>query len=112
MPACLDCVIPSRDEEDVGARAPRADHLLLDASDRGDAAVELELPRDGDAEAAVDVAPQLLDDVEGEREARGGAADAAEIDLDADRELDVRELLDLDPDDRAARLGKECVSVV
>ena len=34
MPACLRSVIPSRNEEDVGAGAPRADHLLLDAPDR------------------------------------------------------------------------------
>src|SRR5688572_28156265 len=104
MLACLDCVIPSRDEEHVGPGASRADHLLLDAADRGDAAVELELARHGDTQAPVDVSSQLLDHIEGEREAGGRPADAAEIDLDADRKLDVGELLDLDPDDRPTRL--------
>ena len=46
----------------------------------------------------------FLDDVEREREARGRAADAAEVDLDVDRQLDVGRLLDLDADDRPARL--------
>ena len=49
-------------------------------------------------------AAQLLDDVEGEREPCRRAADAAEVDVDADRELDVGELLDLDADDRTALL--------
>ena len=104
MAACLRRVIPSRDEEDVGVGAPGADHLLFDAADRGDRAVELDLARRRDAEAAVDVAAQFVDHVEGEGEPGRRPADAAEVDVDADRELDVGELLDLDSDDRTARL--------
>ena len=80
--------------------APRPDHLLLHAADREHVAVELDLARRRHLEPAVDVAAQLLDDVEREREPGRGAADAGQVDLDVDRQLDVRELLDLDPDDR------------
>ena len=85
MPPCLGCVLPSRDEEDVRAGAPGADHLLLHAADREHVAVELDLARRRHLEPAVDVAAQLLDDVEREREPRRGPADAGQVDLDVDR---------------------------
>ena len=63
-------------------------------------AVELDLARRRHVQTAVDVAAQLLDDVEREREPRRGPADAGQVDLRRRRQLDVGELLDLDPDDR------------
>jgi hypothetical protein len=97
MSACLLGVIPSRHQEDVGAGAPRTDHLLLDAADRSDRPVELDLARRSDLEAAVDVAAELLRDVEREREPGRWAADTAEIDVDVERAVMSRRLLDLDP---------------
>ena len=47
-------------------------------------AVELDLARRGDVVAAVDVVPELLVDLERERQAGGRPADAAEVDLDLD----------------------------
>src|SRR5262245_640065 len=51
--ARLGRVLPSGDEEDVDAGGPRAEGLLLDASDRGDAAVEIELAGGCDLQAVV-----------------------------------------------------------
>ena len=104
MPPGLCCVVPSGDEEDVRAGTARPDHLLLDAADRDHIAVQLDRSGGRDLEPAIDVAAQLLDDVERECEPRRRAADAAEVDLDVDRQPDVRGLLDLDSDDRPARL--------
>ena len=106
MAACLGRVLPSRDEEHVGPGPLRADHLLRDASDRKHVAVELDLPGRRHLVPAVDRSAQLFDDVEREREPCRGPADAAEVDLDVDRQLDVGGLLDLDADDRAAALRR------
>ena len=57
------------------------------------------------SQTPVDVPAQLLDDVERECEPGRRAADAAEVDLDVERQLDVRGLLDLDADERPALLG-------
>ena len=85
----------------TSAPAGCADHPLLDASDRRDAAVELDLSRHGNVQAAIDVALPRLDDIEREGEPGRRPSDTAEIDLDVERQLDVGELLDLDADDRA-----------
>ena len=89
---------PQPDEEDVGLRLPDPDRLLLRAADRADGAVELE-PRRGDDVTAIDIAPELLEDVQREREARRWAADVAEVDVDVNRQLDPRVLADPDPDE-------------
>ena len=64
--ARLACVVPSRDDEDLRACAPSADHLLVDAAHREHRAVERERTGDGDLTAVVDVAAEVLE--EGERE--------------------------------------------
>src|SRR2546423_11405343 len=94
------CVRPRRDEEDVHTRLARADRLLLDGANRQHAAVELELARCGDLVAAVDVVPELLRQVEREGEPGRGAADAAGVDANLDRELAGRaaDLVDENPD--------------
>ena len=95
------CVFPSRDEEHVGSGRPDAVGLLLDASHRADGAVELDLAGRRDPVAAVDVVPELLEDLQREREAGRRAADVAEVDADVQRQLDPRVLRDADADDRA-----------
>ena len=72
-------------DEEVGAGLPGADRLLLDAADRLDAAVEPELAGHDDAPALVDLRPELVDDVERERQARRRAADRAGVDGDLER---------------------------
>ena len=48
---------------------------------------------------------ELLQHLEREGEARGGAADAAGVDADGERQMDVEGVLDEDADDRAPRLA-------
>ena len=48
-------VLPSGHEENVDPGPANRDRLLLDAADRDDGAVELDLARRGDLLAAVDV---------------------------------------------------------
>jgi hypothetical protein len=52
------------------------------------------------------VPAELARDLERERETRGRAADVAEVDVDLERQLDLRVLVDEDPDDRACRIGR------
>src|SRR3954451_8356555 len=61
-------VLPSGHQKCVHMRFARADRLLLDAADRPDRAVREDLARRGDLVAAHDVPPELLEDVERERE--------------------------------------------
>src|SRR6476469_1996223 len=56
--------------------------------------------------SAFDVLPELLVDLERELQARRGAADVAQIDVDLPRQLDLRVLAHADPDDRAFRVGR------
>src|SRR5207253_4133013 len=95
-------VIPSRDEEYADAGAPDPDRLLLDAADRRDGAVELDLARRRDAPPVIDVAAELLEHVEREREPGRRTADRAGVDLHLDRQLDECGLVDEDPDQRVA----------
>src|SRR5712691_13074605 len=97
---CLRSVFPSRHEEEVDPRAANPDRLLLEAADGGHGAVELELTGGGDSAAVVDVPTQLLEDVECEWEPGRGTADVSGVDLDLERELDERRLLNEDADDR------------
>ena len=70
------------DEENVHTRLARADRLLLDPADLADPAVEEDLARRRHLVAVVDVLPELLQDVEREREPCGGPADAVGVDRD------------------------------
>src|SRR5579885_3694067 len=97
-------VLPSRDEEGIHMRLARADRLLLDPADGADGAVREDLARRGDPVAVDDVPPELLEDVEREGEPRRGAADAARVDADRDRQPDVERGLEEDADDRTPRL--------
>ena len=65
-----------------------------------------ELAGGGDATAVGDVAAELARDLEGEREPGRRPADLAEVDPDAEREPDLRVLVDEDADDRALRVGR------
>src|SRR5580693_1064517 len=87
-------------------RFTRPDRLLLDPSDRTHLAVQVDLPGRGDLESAVDVPAELLQDLEGEREPRGGAADSVRIDRDVDGEMDRFVLPDHDPDDSDLRVNR------
>src|SRR5579859_3014379 len=63
-------------QEDRGARVARADHLLLDAADGLYLPAGGDLPGPGDELAAGQVQRgQLVDDAEGEHQARAGPAD-------------------------------------
>src|SRR5438093_266131 len=99
----LGCVFPSRDEKDVDSRAANADRLLFDAADGGHAPVELQLSGGCDAPTVVDVLAELLEHVERKREPGRRAADASGTDLDVERKLDERRLVDEDADDRSTR---------
>ena len=85
---------------------PHASASLRSSSARprrsGAPAVELELARRRDLVAAVDVASELLHDLEREGEPGRGADDGAGADLHGERQLDVRALVDDHPDHRMA----------
>ena len=61
--------------------------------------------------SAVDVAAELVEDVEREREPRRRAADVAGLDADVDGQLDLGALLDADADDGAVALGRDRATV-
>src|SRR3954466_3722471 len=86
--ASLGGVIPSGDEEDADSRVAHADRLLRDAADRADAAVEVDLAGRGDPAAVVDVLAEPREEIEREREPRGGAADVPGLDRHLEGELD------------------------
>src|SRR5439155_10589290 len=79
VPPCLGRVVPSRHEENPDPGLANSDRLLLDPANRLDGAVELDPPRSRDPVAVVDVAAELLEQVEREGEAGRGAADAAGV---------------------------------
>ena len=99
-------VIPSGHEEDVRFRLANAEGLLLHAADRRDRAVELDLPRRGDAVAAVDAMAELLHHLEREREPGRRPADVACVDLHLQRQVDVRRLRRREPDECARALER------
>ena len=79
----------------------RADRLLLHAADRPDGAVRVDRAGRGDPVAVVDVAAELLHQIEREGEPGRGAADAVGVDPDRERELRLLRLRDADPDQGA-----------
>ena len=105
-------VFPSGDEEVPDSRAANADGLLLDAADRRHGTVELDLPRGGDPPTVVDVPAELLEHVEREREPGRRSADVARVDLDVERQLDRRGLVDEDADDRSIAIVRTATRVI
>src|SRR5580765_9043552 len=97
-------VIPSGHEENADAGVANSDRLLLDASDRADAAVEVDLAGRGDPLAVVDVLAEALEHVEREGQSRRGAADVAGVDRHLARQLDRGGRRDEDADDRPAAI--------
>src|SRR5438067_13674204 len=85
-----------------------SDRLLLDPTDRADFPVWEDLAGRRDLVPVDDVPAQLLEDVEREGEAGGGAADAARVDPDCDRQMDVDRGLDEDADDGTLRAFPGC----
>src|SRR6266566_1764057 len=74
----------------------RSDCLLLHAADLADRTVETERSGRGDPVSALDVPSELLQQLEGEREPGRGAADAADLHPDLQRELDRDGLVGID----------------
>src|SRR5438105_6570843 len=89
-------VLPRRDEEGIHTRGARTDRLLLDAADRVHGAVRPDLAGRRDPVPVVDVAAELLEDLEREGEPGGGAADTVGVERDAS-------LVEEDADDAAPR---------
>src|SRR5262245_14698121 len=83
-------VFPSRNEKDVRSGAPGADRLLLEAANGDHRAVEAHLSGRDHPVATIDVAPELLGYVQGEGEARRGAAYLAEVDVHGHGQRDLR----------------------
>src|SRR5262245_62203858 len=81
-------MFPSMNENDDGSSAPGADLLLFEAPDGNDRAVEAHLSGRDHSVAVIDVASELLGDVQCESEARRRAADLPEIDVHGHRQLD------------------------
>ena len=69
-------------------------------------AVERERAGRRDPAAVGDVASELARDLEREREPGRRAADATEVDVDVERQLDLRVLVDEDADDRPRRVRR------
>jgi hypothetical protein len=94
-----------RHDEEIHIRAARSDRLLLDPPDGQDRPVESQLASRRDLASVSDVASELARDLESEGKTRGWAADSTEVDVDIERKLDVRGLVNRDADDGPVRLG-------
>src|SRR5581483_44703 len=77
------CVLSRGDEKSVHTCCARADRFLLDSADRVHRPVRPDLARRRDLVTMVDVAAELLEDLECEREPRGWTADAVRSELHA-----------------------------
>src|SRR6266508_5624300 len=87
------------DEEEVGVGVSRRERLLLDAPDLPDPSIEVERAGYDDAAIFVQILAELVDDVQREGQAGGGATDRPGVELDREREVDRRRLFDLNADD-------------
>src|SRR5439155_3079291 len=93
-----------RDKEQLRLRALGPLDLLAHAADRPDVPVDRDLARPGDHTPVCDVGrAQEVDDADGEHEAGGRTADLARVDLDRERQVDVRNVIDADAHDGVRR---------
>ena len=98
----LEVGLAGRDEEVVEPGLAHRGHLLRQAADRADVAVELDRPGHRDVRPAEQVAVgELVDQREREREAGARTADLAGVDLDLERQLDRSRVERDEADDRS-----------
>src|SRR5688572_18693532 len=94
--------VSPRHQEDIRARTPRTDRLLLDSANSAHGAVEAKLPACGDLVTSIDVSTQFVDDVEREREPGRRSSDLAGVDANLHGQLHVG-LMDEDADEGPVR---------